>query len=572
MSIQFNLFSEAQWKEMYSATDYAKKTPHALNHILHYMLVHSGDETIIAFARKKINFLAKADASHYMLTPLMLSVILRREAVTQAFLDIWNSAANKSTFLNASDAAGFTVLHHAAFSTNTLFEMLLKNGIESRRATHWFGTAQDLKDLTSLESTLLAPNKVFVEDAAGRLETIQQLGPARVKEMLGFTYRDIPYVPLKMYHVFWLENCDKELRPKEALETPHFPSVTIKACKELGENQQQVVAQELIAQQTILGFYSGEFCEEKLKDDAYQMGDIDARQMGNFTRCINFGWPNCVQMESYRKGYRFTYLISLSAIQKDEPLQFNYGLRHSLALKEPHKILGSEKMHLHFKKGLAHCIQETDRAIKNQKFSAYDLYAKLRFPLEAPGALIDLHFRGSVQAQDWLNIFHSPDSKLPRFFLNWKQQFAREHWDVYSLVLQITYFEYKMAGHAHRETAVKWILDSIGTYSVIQIIKGIEMLPSYDFSSNFEALDRSVKNHIPIDPLYLLGFEERCQDMAVWNFKINGKFASEAITDAIKTCKTNYPDQPDLIVPLKRVLEILATSFGSYTAEGSSSK
>jgi len=546
------ILPEAKWQEMYPREEYLRKGNRARELSLHFLLaLNQSDRLILAsienWKTKNPTLLRAADPKNAKITPLILSTMKRRTVIAERLYSILSVAE-----LNAADSHGWRALHHAAISSNEIYTGLLRKGADVKATTEMNGTAENLISLTSRR--IIQQNVTFV-GADGRR------APLTEKEMGIELYCDLPFYPAHTQRALWEQvpdesNFDPELNPirqkmyREYQESP--PALTAGSCRELTgitSRALELLADEHISAGKVIGTYGGTVRTEKpkiysLKDyfdpsldsELYVLDEVDASASGNAIRLSNWGWPNSVMMSVVDQGTRIPLLIAIEqeGIQLKEPILWDYGIGEFAIAFGPFVLLGREKMREFFSAGLeaqlnnyqiAHekiLVQHASGGIITEDLSrVHCLNTRILYPLNTPAALLDLHFKGIVSAREWLSqlLFNNND-----LIGEWMNEYQFTLQAVRSLIMRIIELE-AVIHPAYRDVISRWVLDHIGKLSVMQILKGMDIikeglvsrkpmteifgqlsdqLPGYDWREDEQAplgFNRSVEDLLQISQL-----------------------------------------------------------------------
>ena len=571
------IFSKKEWQTKYSITDYNNKTAHAKGHIVHYLLAHQKpDEDLINFIKtcKNLSLLTKGDGRNEGITPLIMSVMFGREVVAKALLNRW-AEQKESPSINMTDNYKWTALHHAAICSSTIFEMLKEHGANLAAKNLGGATPLELRNITSLEVPAESLNSLYLE-IEGQLERISIVGKERL-EITGLKiYRDIPYIPPSHYRLFWSEVREDVICTSEALTSmlgkelkPSYPPLIIKPCKIIGEGQWELVAKEHIPCGTILSAYAGELVvNKKVNEGHFLFERLDAAQVGNFTRYVNTGFPNCVPIITMVSGLETNYycISDSKGVAPEEPLLFSYGIRHLLAFDAPCAIFGKEKMHEFFKVGLEQRLKEHEAlAVEGQKKGTFkefilatDVHSKIIYVLGTPAALLDLHFRRIISVKEWLQLLETQEERI--VIRTWLEEVQFAQFKAYCFLRSVFRFDQALgrANDAFRQKAFDWILNSIGKYSTLKILKGMDLMIAWNFSNDtWEKLDQKLDSYNPsTDSKAPLNVEQTAQDTA---YRLKMFSEKHALASAIGT-KAQALDNPDAVTLFDRVIAILSKS------------
>lgn len=510
-SSTLRIFSGEEWKELYSDADSISQR--GKTYPFHFMTARNPkEETLIVRIKAASDKLIVADdKEHHKLTPLIIAVMRGKTRIVEELL----SKEIVRSHINDPDAYGWTPLHHAAFTSDEIFQKLLACGADRSCLTLMKGSTDDLKALSSWEGKALSLEHVSYEG--------KPLSAEIAKAEFNLSYRDIPYYsqlkPLWQQEQFQEEPLANHL----ILRLRHrIPKVVISAIDKAKGIYGLAAGEELPAGTVIGeygGAYSGEtsgfetFFPEGAKKFAYFFNGFDAREVGNATRFMNCGFPNASPLPMVENGVAKVIFVAHQLIQKGEPILYNYGGKAYDVTCGPQILFNRDQMHAFFKPGLEAILKEND-AVDQQisrsrtKDQATDLYlkrAQLRchtvFPLDNPLALIDLHFSGTVPAKDWFKLLiHLNHPSV----LEWAKQIGMI---AYSRVCQLTLRLAKIDCNIQTK-AKEWVLERCQTATLMNLMKGIEWIAE-DPKLIDEIDDRLKSYDWKLDPSNLFSYEGR---------------------------------------------------------------
>ena len=518
------IFNSEEWKKLYPREEYIQKptTPRVIGLALHYLLgLGQSDAVVMKYiettGKTNPGRLCSIDTGKYKWTPLMIAAMRGRTLVVRALLDFWKGKGSLQTNLRSLDTYDWTALHHAAISSKEIFTLLCEYGADQKARTLLGGTPEDLRVLTSRNIVNFSDRSVFYKGADGALILIAELGSQRLQEYTGLEcYRDDTFVPEGALKALWqqeaaakIEQNQMWLRMTPMRASRQCPSMVLTECAPLvGKTPRPLglVAKEKIPFGAYLGEYTGEMqasiqetsyfvddFAQNSKSVEYLFGTVDAQTIGNHTRWMNWGWPNCVLLGVGIDGFNKSvcYVCDPKGVEKDEPILWDYGIGETrLAFGEPFVLLGREKMRDFFRKGLKASFEGAKQiekkitlGVSEKKELELHLEAicygsRIIFPLNVPSALLDLHFSGIVPAKDWLPhlFFQLPDT--PRGVEIWRQRYPSAMNRITAMMWRLTQLDLlaQVVGQGFREKLAEWALRSLGEMSVMQIVKGLDMI------------------------------------------------------------------------------------------------
>ena len=516
------LFKKDDWDTLYSKSDYNSQNSHLT---LHFLLARDQtDAKILEYISTHESALTTQDTrhGHHKLTPLIIATMKGRVKIVEAIITGWQKTPGTiCNHLNQTDAHKWTALHHAILCSKEIYSLLEKAGANLAACTELCGTPANLKALTTHNIPSRSARTTFIQKADGTVATIERLAQQELKMLTGLSeYRDTPYVPLGKISELWQlkyegESDHFELRQNDfrSFLQKVQPQVLITPCKELQEKS--IYTLGLIAKQTIelsepICVYSGKFitplaaktfliaCQPDYNDE-YSCNHLDAKEMGNVARFINWGFPNtAISILDEKEGITQPYVLPLEKINPGDQILLDYGSNvQKGAYCEPHVLLGKEKMRDFFKNGLLEIqkqIDSTTLLVAQRKIhQIYEtaLQLKLCYALNVPGALLDLHFSGIIKAKYWESYVNNERCSFAAI-AQWKESNPFSLNYVISLICRINELEEKLSDNkVLRTIAAVWVLKSIGERPVINILKGMEIICS---NPNARELDTNALN------------------------------------------------------------------------------
>ena len=491
------IFSDIEWQSMYSNEKCQSNPSHFREHSFHYFLGQGQPEQFICnfIGKNRLGpLLIKSDTDHYGLTPLIICAMRCKEVIARALLVAWKGTSNER-YINAADAFGFTALHHATLAGATaMINLLQEFGANAKLLTNLEGSVEDLKKISFREMASSSMRNIFIEEKQGEIKTICDLSQERLQELTGLElYRDEIYVQKQLFKKFWMTSFAiiKQFGGMYGHDiSPQYPRVLVRRCQKI--SGWEIVAHEKIKPHTILAKYAGELYQDEsdTRDTSYALFSVDAKKIGNFTRWLNWGFPNCIINPCPTNGYVQGYLISIEEVPEGQPLLWDYGLSHPLAFEEPHFLFGQDQMHQYFKQtNLQKCLELYATSLKSalsqkvtlnkQKLAFYkntEVQTKISFVLNAPGALLDLHFNNIIKVEEWLNLYEQEPENAHYLIKTLNEQHPYAKWILYDLMLLTQKFEEKIVSPQYKAEAVQWILGNIGELSILSIMQGMRLM------------------------------------------------------------------------------------------------
>ena len=532
--------NQNDWSKMYRETEYKNKTNRAKNFALHFILaLNQSDKTVLPFIKtlqnKSPGRLSVQDPQNHKLTPLIIATMKGRENVVYSLLE----SLEKSK-INSRDTYGWTALHHASISSSNIFEMLLKHGADIKSKTNMMGTCFDLMELTQRNIKSTSIDTVSYRTSEGNLIKISDLTRNTFEKHLGLLkYRDIPLYTKPALKALWQQQPDpydlklaQILKIKQDLLKKYYinpPKLTICESKLLKGQSVKILglhAGEKITCGQIIGTYGGfvherkrdirsfknRFNEENVSKRYYLSSNLDAEKVGDATRYTNWGWPNAVMTSIPYKGVTRSILVAAdpAGIEKGEEILWDYSINETALAFGKQVILRRDKMRSFFSKGLEKALTKFDTLthkfedeLSQNKLTPLTFFQyaicqqRIQFPLNVPGALLDLHFSGIVNCNEWFKKVFCSQNLI---FIQWRNHFSTLAKYVDSMLNRIIEFEDRIKSHQElKKLAGQWVIDQIGTLSVMQILKGLEIITNTQSTltkENWPNFNNSLTNYL----------------------------------------------------------------------------
>ncbi len=518
-----NLTSIVDLETAYKRADYDNKTARAASCIPHYLIAlgekrGAPQAQTLQYIENSNQFVKKlflADEGADNLTPLMIAVIQDNEAVVDKLIDKARSYKRLKDVLNAQDRFGWTPLHFAALSSSKLYDKLIGYKANQNVLNRQNCTAQDLLKLAQRKTHLDYSTKVFLKSLSCEIYPLSSLTEQQIQETLGILYRDISYYPPSTFSDLRTQTATVESTFidhlffdlfKQMRENP--PALCIQECTDLQgvvKDAKELVAMEEIPFSRLIGSYSGTYCSKKpdlLFDNsekgfqsfmenraaAYLLSPIFADEIGGALRFANAGFPNAHHVKVTVEGVPQSLFFS-GGIRKSEPILYNYGPDMPYLGYGKQIVLGKEEMRQFFARGLDNVLKadtENTKARSKRKFQAQDLIEgelygqRMVYPLTVPAAILDLHFNGIVSAKEWTTVIHSSLQECIDDFV------AKN-----CLIMQVLLcflgslhdFDHALEQSGQKKKASLWVLDKVGSLTIIQIMK---IFKSYSTGSDWD--------------------------------------------------------------------------------------
>jgi Ankyrin repeats (3 copies)/SET domain len=505
------IFSKSEWESMYPREKYVSRTKNAMKHVLHWLLaLGQSDKNILSYItkklkEKKVTVLFVVDEKNYHFTPLMIATMRGRYKVVQAILGACNQ---RKAHLALKDSYKWTALHHAAISSNEIYELLKASGASIHAYNAAGGTPNNLLNLVNEQLSIFAPSQVRIICQDKIVRGVDNVLKSNLlKEEMGLTvYRDIPYYQPDAMKTLWEQNpetdnsCFAQTIMVKAWQKyiKGRPNLLIKNSEELAHVSERTLglfADTDIPSGDIITIYSGavkgvknlpnsfkEHFNSEFSKEIYLLDYTNATDYGNASRYANWGWPNATIQNFYVDGALHHALVASEpdGITAGEEIYWDYGIYCIDLAFGKQKILGREKMREFFSCGLQQCFHKVS-GFSSPVVSITDLMGRIivmqrvMFPLNSPTALLDLHFNGLVGADEWYEaVLHARENPVTD---GWERHNRNIMTYMRSFLKRIIAVEDSTKGNIQIHSLLKnWVLDNIGELSVMQILKGFDIL------------------------------------------------------------------------------------------------
>jgi hypothetical protein len=484
-------------------------------HELHFRLAREElDSSLLAFIHNPENEKKVLSRSRLKgrFTPLVIATALRKIEVVEAILEQMrsNEKVDLELAVNARVGGNWTALHFAALDPDErLYNLLVRYGANPELCTSLGGKAREFKMFNrSVVSVAEEVDNIFFKTIIAPMRPITAVPQEELSALTGLdhyqTYQSI--VGLDSILSIQLEEPKPELPFGTILfaqESMQEPQLLVAPEEILGEGSRSygVFAEEKIQSGRLIAPYLGKTKREE-KDlgsieslldrssaSAYTFSHVDSMNEGNAARWINNGWPNTFVIEKVFNGIELPYIFAGTTIPKGEPLYFSYGITDiELSLNSPQKLLGAEKMREFFKRGLKNtlkllfpiCNSTIQSALREKNAShissAFLSQSRQVYLFDNPMALLDLHFRGVVNAEEVLELLSGitfRDASIEHSGQTWAALRPAYVWVVRVIASTIRDFERKTeSSPLFRE----WVLSKVENETVIKIVKSMQMV------------------------------------------------------------------------------------------------
>lgn len=464
-------------KARYVKEEYVKKTPDVQRLTFHYLLaLNQPDKIIIPYIERQRDRtqIVACDKKCFKWTPLIVATILNRPEVVNALL-----TTNASSTINHADSYSWTALHHAAAVSNAIFATLVQNGANTLLQTQMFATPRDIQLLTHRTS-----------EPDPQIEQSTLLSSERLHELFQMSlWRTTPFYPPECIKILWQAD-PNEREPLEFLKQAfanfkqHPPILHIQKEPHL-ENHWGLFAGEDIEEGCVVSEYTGICVTPRVslpprttllqrmaldkESFSYYLKPYNAQSVGNACRFANFGWPNAYMDSVVSAGATRCILVAGEKISKNSPIYWDYGLRSFEVTLGVQQILGETEMLQYYKNGLKSALPELN------SISAIAIQ-RIFFPINCPVALIKLHLKGYVLANEWKILLTNLDEN--ELFKDWCMQNQDMSQLIRSIIARVIEFDTFLQTHKNPNVMKTWVENAIGKLTLLQILKGMELICS----------------------------------------------------------------------------------------------
>jgi len=571
------ILSAENWKTLYSDEDYKQTETRGKPYLFHFLIARNANEADLIGrikSGKNPEKLTVHDPKNHKLTPLIIATMRGNEKVAEALLS--QEIVRKN--INAADEYGWTALHHAKFSSEAIYQMLMAaNANQENQAcqTNLYGSPDDLKTLTAEGVKAGSLSNVSFEGKA--------LTEERAKEAFGMkAYRDISFFPAQYLKNLWQQEKSVEEplinRVVEAFKS-RSPKFVISS---IAKDFYTLTAEEDLEAGTLIGEYGGIFRKtgrfsffpfafpvNNEAQSGYQFSIWDAREVGNLTRFINCGFGNVSALPYVQNGINKVIFVAYDKILKGQPILFNYGAKaYEVTYAAPQILFNRDEIHNFFKKGLKNIEKEIQAADK-EAMAANPMNVQIRhylkrlnvrdhslFPLDNPMCLIDLHVSGIVPAKDWLKVLMERNEII---VLEWvKAHGLITQFYLMELAIRVEQLDRDIKKNApdHYPLFLNWVQGRCQTLKIMDLMKGMdwieealvteknpklideidERLKSYDWTkdeSNFYSYEnrrKTIEKHLSID---LIQTSEKTEEFLL-AFTLQRKLHIESLENVMR--------------------------------------
>jgi len=495
-------------------------------------------------------------------TPMHLAAIKVKPAIAAAIWERLKSVpmANVQCAI-AHDECGWTPGHLAALTSPEIERMLGK----TEKKTFVNGTVEDIRALAGIRP-LAYTDTASLLCLPGQKETfISALTYNDLKSRARFRISTDRVIHPPHYWIkLWAQ---RPVESKEITSKTIYQQQLIKACERAREKPALLMVMECpeLKKGNIplcLGLYAGGKKEDKIHQGqvirleaglyvpfqatpsfqslaqliAFQnakpflFGEVDAQDVGNDLRFCNSGWPTAmvVDVPNFEGRANTIAVIALHDLKAGDEIRIPYGQKKLAFILGTQVPLGLNEAHRYFERGLESLIEEIEKtrallrkAIEAAKlnqieefhflFNAQDQY--LTFVVQNPVFLFDLHFRGKVHVEEWIEAIYA--KRIQGFALQQKQN-AYSSEILMSIIQRLREFERANLTKAQREFAAQWVLKSLGAMPLVNILKALQLMLQ-GFNENMENyLQRFLSEYDwTLDEEGPLGWKTRADDARV---------------------------------------------------------
>ncbi len=565
------------WAQSYPRSEYPK-SHRSITYTLHFLIALNQPEDVInnyitsLDNKKSFTKLFARDEDTHNLTPLMIAVMKTKSHVVSKLLAVAKSQNWTLQELSRVDNFGWTPLHHAALSSEAIFEDLINHGAPIHLKNKANGTPMDIKNLVSfiVPSTSASKTTVFMDNNQTIL--VSKIAPENLKSILGITeYRDCNYYPKSEYKYLWTAP-NPQLYSHTSLhevwvENP--PRLGIRPCKELmhiSELSKELIAMEDLPLGCQIGAYPGEvdhnlqrtkvktFAQtfnQYSKEAAYNRTTLFSHERSNALIYANFGFPNLIPLEVIAGGNKIGMFVS-GGISKGDPLLWDYGPGMTWLSYGKTHLFDKNHMRSFFRKGIDAITAEIHAKETSNPIISILTRCRLLFPLSAPAAILDLHFNNLISASEWKGSLVK--DKNP-FILEWikQQPFATTY--LRCFLKCILDLEAAIGSNNELRALLNpWVIEKNNELSIMQMVKV------------FENIKEELKKNSQTDWTSFLKQQETLIENYDWNHDPNPAIGYEGSKRVMFECYEGMT-QLQRVTTLTYNLNMLRTNDGSEESE-----
>lgn len=598
------ILSQADWEVLYPATEYREiKKKQREEFTLHYLLAVGQNAGAI---EKHIGSLPASQLNlpdrdkPYHLTSLMIAAMKGYLSLVRVLLDkIKEHPELLKKALDYQDEYGWTVLHHAAVSSEKTYALLKACGADGKKKTHAQGTPYNILCLVGrVQETTGKSVTFFRPESRDGLISFADMSQDEMEKLTGLAeWRDHPYIPQEHLKELWMQTMEPggpqgdyyEHQYEKFRKNP--PKLIVGKSDQLAAlpcHPLELYVKEAAPEGAILCEYTGVktnetnhhvesfadlFSKEITEKMAYKLFELDGRFVGNAGRFANMGIPVATVCTLQVEGFSRHFLVvtKLGGLKAGEPIRIIYGLSsHSLMLGH-HDLLGKEELLQDYSGGLGALqlryqqqklllVTAAEKKLEySQKrflelleplvLSYVRLQNPLKTPLEIPKAVLALHFSGKLTAQNLMEYANDLKDDMIKY---WMSNHQFEHWIWRVLVLDIVEMDKKVTCQKAKEMVATWVMDNLEKKDVLSLMKGLylfqERYENQEFSPKngrafLNKLEKALSGYEGIkDEKGFLGFDRYVRQY----YKVLHGLVGGDITEIIEQSMLNNPDKENI--------------------------
>lgn len=447
VEMTLSVFTSKDWNSLYPKNEYLmvlNKDPMVTedvrkkvqNGLVEYLIaLNQSDDTVMRQVAKKPALLRHTSNRHG-LSILDLAIMKGRESLVSKLLD-------QGASLDQPDAYGWLPVHHAALAGDRLFKLIVQRGADPNKTTRLGGTCEDLRQLAGIVelTTSLKGLSLETED-----KQHVSFDPNQHLQLFGMTkYTDVPYYPEEHIKRLWIQKKEPsdfeeqfEFNNRAAFEGAFQKpaKVVVKRLTVGGESGAHwgLFADEDLPFGATLFTYTGQYAEYerhgnlndilngKVTPRPYLLDNIDAQFVGNCSRFMNEGFPNCMPFHATNyKGIERRYafmVIQKEGVKKGEELLWDYGqgefqLKWNKLYRLPNPVAMHEFVKTHTMKDIEKFCHEGNCAVSSattlteeialNQFRGTGYISQMVYCFSTPAAILDLWCGNCITARDWIN-------------------------------------------------------------------------------------------------------------------------------------------------------------------------
>lgn len=591
------MLGDADWSALYPREQYKVRTEVALHFLFALGQPLASIAAYVANLKSKNpKKLRMPDLKNHGLTPLHIAAMKANTEGAKVLLDAFETKEEKLAEIKAKDAFGWTPLHHAACTSNTLFELFVSLGGNPESKASNGLTPRELRFLAGKEVCVKSGGTLFtlIPDSQTPIP-VAELDLNRRIALFGeaFIHADHNIYPQDQLKNLWQSTPEETDGPLLNLSQIYSefeasrPSLLIRECEELigvVPNSKELAANQDIPGLSVITEYTGlkketvhpkrfadAFTKESIERNEYSAEGTDARFVGNEAKFSNMGFPNCCICTYTENGVERQLLLSLRPIDKGESIVWSYGAGMTSLLLGRQVLLGKAEMERFYRdhrdliQELSACHARVQKSggkqsvIEKEIGNVLTITSALRYPLDCPTALLYLHFKGILPFTYFADNLYTVET-----FVSWMQKFPYETKMLGCMIKILRKTSAMMSRHPSFDLILRqFVLGKLEKEPLINILKGLDLVVNGTQPATEDALNQRcgvVDEYLKTynwkeDPDHPFSFE-RMVDVSIDYYKQLPKSIARAIClDGLQRLPSDT-DTYDMIVEVMKRLSL----------------